>query len=213
MPNAATTEACGTAAVLVVVEEQRKALRAELKTLDSIAVSLGDKQIEESPQVPPAPRAKQRRSQKGTKTNSPAAAAKRREELMRFLETQAEPVSSGVIQRELGFTHNNVKTAVRRLEEEDRVGRTGESASTRYFLRDGELGAAGPPAIQPVTPGTISGRILERARDGATQTELASDLGLPEGEVREECGKLIVEGELLMSRRNGKPIYVANEDA
>lgn len=212
MSNAAMTEICGTAAVLVVVEEQRKALRAELKTLDSIAVSLGGKQMEEASQTPAAPKPK-RRSQKGTKTNSPAAAAKRREELVRFLATQAEPVSSGVIQRELGFTHNNVKTAVKRLEEEGRVGREGESASTRYFLEDGESGASGPPAIQSVTPGTISGRILERAHDGVTQGELAGDLGLPESDVREECGKLIVEGELLMARRDGQPIYVANGGA
>jgi hypothetical protein len=91
-------ETRGAAAVLAVVEEQRKALRVELKTLDSIASRLGGEQIEETSPKPAAPEPR-RRSQKRTKTNSPAAAAERRAELLRFLDTRAEPVSSGVIQR------------------------------------------------------------------------------------------------------------------
>jgi hypothetical protein len=212
MPNAVMAETRGAAAVLAVVEEQRKALRVELRTLDSIASRLGGEQIEETSLKPAAPKSK-RQSQKGTKTNSPAAAAGRREKLVRFLDIRAEPVSSGVIQRELGFTYNNVKTAVKHLEEEGKVGRIGEGASTRYFLQRGEPDAVGPSAIRPVAPGTIPGRILERARDGVTPAELAGELGLPEVDVRKECGKLIVEEELRMTRRDGERIYVASVGA
>lgn len=212
MSNAAVTDTRGTAAVLIVVEEQRKALRAELKTLELIAVRLGGEQVEETSPAPPAPKAK-RRSRKGTKTNSPAAAAKRRVKLLRFLDSTTGPASSGVIQRELGFTPNNVKTAVKRLEEEGKVGRTGEGASTRYFVRGVEADTSGPPAIPPVTLGTIPGRILERARDGVTLAELAGDLDLDEDDTRKECGKLIAEEELRMARRNGDRIYVLNGGA
>jgi hypothetical protein len=209
MPNAVMAETRGAAAVLAVVEEQREALRVELRTLDSIASRLGGEQIEETSLKPAAPESR-RRSRKGTKTTSPAAAAERREKLARFLDTRVEPVSSGVIQRELGLTQHNVKTAIKHLEEEGKVGRIGEGASTRYFVQPGEPDAADPSVVQPVAPGTIPGRILERARDGVTPAELAGDLGLPEVDVRKECGKLIVEEELRMTRRDGERIYVAN---
>ncbi|HVV89522.1 MAG TPA: hypothetical protein VHB53_03415 [Solirubrobacterales bacterium] len=202
----------GAAAVLAVVEEQRKALRVELRTLDSIASRLGGERIEETLPKPAAPKSR-RRSQKGTKTNSPAAAVERREKLVRFLDARAEPVSSGVIQRELGFTQHNVKTAIKKLEDDGKVGRTGEGASTRYFLPRGERDAAGSSAIPPVASGTIPGRILERARDGVTPAELATDLSLPEDDVRKECGKLIVEEELRMARRGGERIYIVNGGA
>lgn len=114
----------GVAAVLDTVEAERKALRAELKLLDSMAVKLGGdapEQMAPTPTPAPAkPKPKSPKSkQSGGGTTSPAAALERRDAVLRFItEAQGETVAAGEIERGLGISGPMVRTALRRLEED-----------------------------------------------------------------------------------------------
>lgn len=223
----------GVAAVLDTVEVQRKYLRDELKLLDTMAVKLGGGPVEEAPKPTAAsavkPQPKGAKSRKGTKVNSPAAAAERVETLARFLGQQSEPVPSGTIQRELNFSVSEVKTAVRRLEEAGRLVRTGEGASTLYSAKGSDAPSAAPKPT-PLTPpsptaatapppvpkapssseGTLNGRVLARVQgtEFSTLADLAEFTGSSNEDALRECGLLIREGEIRMERRGGQPGYV-----
>jgi len=63
--------------------------------------------------------------------------------------------------------------------------------------------------------GTSAGRILSliKAKEGASEDELAERLNMQAEEVRSECGKLLREGEIRFARRDGRNIYVEDPSA
>lgn len=213
---ATTTEAYGTGAVLAVVEDQRRALSAELKTLTSIAAKLGGNPADE-PSAPRPLRPKRKPGRRASRPhpNSQQAASERSEELFSFLVQKGSKVAPRVAREALNMTETQLRAAGERLMKQGRMRRTGERNNTLYEA----IAAGGKDPNTPEAPSvrtsgppaaTIPGRILTLAgeKEGVTLGGLMADLGLSEGRVREECGKLIAEEELRMARRNGNSIYV-----
>lgn len=209
---AMTTQAHGTAAVLAVVEHQRKSLRGELKTLDSIAVKLGGESADRVPApISARPKPKRRRRAGRPHPNSQQAAEERSEALFKFLVERGSQVAPREAREALDMTEAQVRAAGERLTKQGRMKRTGLRNHTFYEATPtGEEGSCVSNDTPVPLAATIPGRILTFAeeKDGVTLEELAADLGLSEEKVREECGKLIAEEELRMARRNGVSIFV-----
>lgn len=209
MANASMTtgETHGTAAVLKVVEVQRRILRNELRTLDTIAVKLGGERVEETAsQAPTTPKS---RSRKGTKTNSPAAPKEHQQKVYGYISETGGEVAPKAIRDALDLSENQVRKATQRLEEAGRVRRKGERQHTRYEVLT-EVPAAASLAAPPAA-GTLSGRVLARIQDRGfvTLAELIELTGESEDTIREICGQLIREEEVQMDRRDEKRGYVA----
>jgi Mn-dependent DtxR family transcriptional regulator len=145
------------------------------------------------------------------------AACERREAVFRYLLEQARPVATGDIRRTLKISDFSIKSALKRLDQEGRVTRTGTGPTTRYEAR------ADSPAVSDLVgsaassseQGTAQGRILTVLEDrgSASLGELAQALHAPAEQVRKECGALIREGEIRMARRDGRPVYVRQRAA
>jgi len=200
-----TGDTHGTAAVLEVVETQRKILRGELRTLDTIAVKLGGEQAEAPVPTLATSRPK---SRKGTGVNSPAAAKKRQHQVYDHLAATGGEVAPKAIRDALGMSEGQVRKATQRLEEAGRVRRTGERQHTRY-----QAVADVPPAgsEEPPAAGTLTGRVLAEIQERrfVTLAELIEASGEQEGVIRGVCGGLIREEEVQMERRGAKRGYVA----
>jgi hypothetical protein len=210
-----TAEAHGTAVVLAVVEDRRKVLRSELKTLASIAMRLGGESEGEAPAPTPARPKPNRRNANQPHPNSQQAAHERSETLFRLLIQKGGQVAPGTAREALNMTQGQVRCAGERLMKQGRMKRSGERNRTLYeAIATSDDGPAAPqaPSATPSVPSaaTIPGRILTLAKEkeGVILGELVADLNLPEDKVREECGRLIAEEELRMARRNGDSIYI-----
>lgn len=194
----------GTAAVLEVVEVQRKVLRDELKTLDTIAAKLGGEVEEAVAQLSSAPRPK---SRKGIKTNSPAAAKRRQLQVYEYLVAIGGEVAPKAIRDALGLNENQVRKATQRLAEAGKVRKKGERQHTRYEV------ITDAPSTTPTAsvPGTLSGRALTemQERGFVTPAELTELTGEGEETIRKVCGQLIREEEIRWERRGERRGYVA----
>jgi predicted ArsR family transcriptional regulator len=137
--------------------------------------------------------------------------AKRREDVDRFIGETTEPVSSGEIAEALGMSATTVLTALRRLMDEGRISRVGAHAATKYTVRRGlDSVRTGSDRSPTGSEGTLQGLIAEiiKERSSATAEELAQALRVPLDRIHAECAALQREGEICMSNRDGKPVYV-----
>jgi hypothetical protein len=218
-------------AILKAIEAQRRTIREsamatirevevqldeELRRLDRAAAALGgstaDQPATKSSPADVGAAARPRRRQRMTTATTPAAARKRREAVFQFLAEQGGLVARPEIVRALRITRHALNTALKRLEEEDRVIRTGRARATRYEAKAGASAAPGP--MPPVVPfpaqGALRRRLLATIQDrgSATLDELVQATGAPREQVLKECGALISKEEIRMGRRDGRPVYI-----
>jgi hypothetical protein len=184
------------------IEAKRDDELAELN-LEAMTVS-----TEEAPTPKPRPKPK---SRKGTKVNSPAAAKERAERLATYLTEKGESVTGPEAREATGLSVVEFSTAVKRLEKEGRLTRTGKQQFSRYEATGAKASSESvkPPPVPAANAGTLQGRILAKVEADAflTLDELVEATGANSEEVLRECGLLIREGEIRMERRSGRPGY------
>jgi hypothetical protein len=199
-------------AAIRVMEEERD---EELGRLERAAAILGGGLV--APAGPSSagragssPRRRRKRPRHAT---TPEAVGERCEAVFRHLVEAGTAVAKGRMSEALNLTPHATRTALERLVAEHRVARIGTGAATRY--RANADGVATGGTVSPLSPvpgsGSIAGRLLATIQDrgSATPDELALAVGSSPDRVRQECGALIREGEVRMSRRDGRPVYVA----
>lgn len=219
------------AAVLDAVDAQRREIRQwasrsikeiedrcgrELRRLDRAASALDEEASDSTAQTPsaaPSPSRAQpkRRRQRRRKTGAEAA-HKRREAIYRYLCEQRKPLAARHIREALRLTDFSTSSALRRLVKEGKVVRTGVGSGTRYAAKHSTRRSENTSRIDCGSSHgeTVKGKILSLLEDrgSAPLNELAQALRIPVEEIRKECGALIGEEEIRMTRLNDVAVYV-----
>lgn len=214
----------GAAGVLEVVEtEQRrinqsaasaiKAIEAErdheLGALAKVVTVLAPQDSTEPTEREQPPR--RRRSGRAKRPNPVAAALQRRDATHRYVLEQERPVPTAEIRGALRMTSSQTAGALKRLCDEDRLSRDGIGSGTRYTAKADRPETLAGNSVGASQADTVSGRIFTLIQDrGRTSgEEIGQALDLSAEQVRAECGVLIREEEIQMSRRDGKAVYLA----
>jgi hypothetical protein len=184
------------ATLIKQIEEQRD---RGVRQLDRAAAALSG---EGTPRRQAASRPKKRRARKKSGKTTAEEARERRLAIHRYMEEQARPLKSAEIAKALRLPEFSTKSALRRLIKDGTVIRTGTGSGTRYQLASQELGRD-----KRETP---QGRILTTIEDrgSASVEELAQAARISIDQAERECGSLIVEGVIHMTRHSGRPMYV-----
>lgn len=146
-------------------------------------------------------------------STTPAAVAKRRQSVLRFLSEQGKPLASGKIRDTLRLSPHTTSTALRSLLDEGKVERVGEGAGSRYRATKGPketLGSSSATTAQPIVDETMSRLMVSVIEDRgyASLEELHQATGFAAADILTGCGGLVHDGVLRMERRNGRGVYV-----
>ena len=168
----------------------------------------GNRQRGPEPGSDAPPAREPRRRRRGKASTKPADARKRREGMLRLARESEGSLAVRDFVRELNLTVSSVQSGLARLCENGFLEREGTGSATRYLAVP--VAGSSPVSASETTEGTLSGRILEilRDRSWAWPEELAQALGVPLAVVERECARLILEEEVWMDRRDGRPTYV-----
>jgi hypothetical protein len=203
-------EVRGSAAVLRVIDAERIALREELRFLDEIYRQV---RAALSGKLEPTAgggdrRRKSRRKAKGSAARrTPADAAKRERDILRFL-LEHGPSQAGEIRDAVpGAGEKAQLSALRRLMDKGLIRKKGPRQRPTYEALDAPRGGGSDDAPQPET---LGGQILAliEENDGSSAAELVAHTGASLEEVQIECRQLIDEGEIKLERRGDTVVYV-----
>lgn len=153
---------------------------------------------------------RRRRSGRTKRPNPVAAAMQRRDATHRYVLEQGRPVPTAEIRGALRMTSSQAAGALKRLCDEGRLSRDGIGSGTRYTAKADRPEAPAENSLGASQADTASGHIftLIQDRGWTSGEEIGQALDLSAEQVRAECGVLIREEKIQMSRRNGKVVYL-----